>query len=270
MTNTTIETTLASDILPMVELATGSNPLQVRWEIASHPYIKNIIVFNQDLSIVYPDQSDFSFFPEQVLMANTTRLTSMLAHSNPSNWAYADASKQDLLYCNQTTTPFCVQLDTLVFSQYVGSSTEQVDSLVFTQDNNAFYPALAATCFAVLCCVALLIFTKHKHSSVQPRQNSDTKFSKWTINFQDGKATQEGVCVSLSAKDLAVIQFFLQHPETLITKQELYQAIYTREYVDTSRALDQLIFALRKKLRFTCDDASPIKTIHGRGYYFSS
>ena len=70
--------------------------------------------------------------------------------------------------------------------------------------------------------------------------------------------------VALSDKELKLLTFFHAHPEEVLSRDALLNAVWGVSYFGSTRTLDQHIAQLRKKL----GEPSPIETVHGVGYRY--
>ena len=70
--------------------------------------------------------------------------------------------------------------------------------------------------------------------------------------------------VALSDKELKLLVFFHEHPEEVLSRDALLNAVWGVSYFGSTRTLDQHIAQLRKKL----GDPTPIETVHGVGYRY--
>lgn len=71
--------------------------------------------------------------------------------------------------------------------------------------------------------------------------------------------------IELSPKEFALLEFFLRHPGTVLTRSQLIEAVWDFAYDGTSNVVDQYVNYLRRKI-----DApfgrSDIQTVRGMGY----
>lgn len=78
---------------------------------------------------------------------------------------------------------------------------------------------------------------------------------------------KDGQLLSLTARELALFRFFLEHPGQVFTKEQLYQQVWNENVVD-----DNTIMVYMKRLREKIGDngKNPVylKTIRGIGYIF--
>jgi DNA-binding response OmpR family regulator len=74
----------------------------------------------------------------------------------------------------------------------------------------------------------------------------------------------------LSAKELQLLQLFYNHPNEVMSRDHLLNAVWGIEYFGTTRTLDQHISQLRKKIEPDPRHPSIITTVHGVGYRYET
>jgi DNA-binding response OmpR family regulator len=70
--------------------------------------------------------------------------------------------------------------------------------------------------------------------------------------------------IELTAKDYAILEYFMRHPGTVVTRSMLKESIWNYEYEGASNIIDVYIRRLRRKLDDR--DESLIMTVRGAGY----
>jgi two-component system phosphate regulon response regulator PhoB len=86
------------------------------------------------------------------------------------------------------------------------------------------------------------------------------------IDLQREAACLGGVPLRLTGAEFRLLVFFLSHPGSIFTRQEILDHIYGDHLSCTVRAIDLQIFRLRKKLG---PIAVHLETARGRGYRFN-
>lgn len=81
---------------------------------------------------------------------------------------------------------------------------------------------------------------------------------RYCARSPNGKETQ------LSDKELKLLRFLHAHPDEVMSRDALLNAVWGVSYFGSTRTLDQHIAQLRKKL----GAPSPIETVHGVGYRY--
>jgi predicted ATPase/DNA-binding winged helix-turn-helix (wHTH) protein len=94
----------------------------------------------------------------------------------------------------------------------------------------------------------------------------DYQFDDFTLDIRRGCLLKAGVEVKLRPKVFEALQFFVEHPGRLISKQELMQTVWPDSFV-TEDSLVQCVLELRRAL----DDGQQklLKTVPRRGYVFT-
>jgi two-component system OmpR family response regulator len=71
--------------------------------------------------------------------------------------------------------------------------------------------------------------------------------------------------LQLSPKEFSLLEFFLRHPGTVLTRSQIIEAVWDFAYDGTSNVVDQYVNYLRRKvdIPFACRD---IETVRGMGY----
>ncbi len=74
----------------------------------------------------------------------------------------------------------------------------------------------------------------------------------------------------LSARELKLLQYFYMHPDEVLSRDQLLNAVWGVHYLGTTRTLDQHIAQLRKKIERNADEPAVILTVHGVGYRYAA
>lgn len=72
--------------------------------------------------------------------------------------------------------------------------------------------------------------------------------------------------VPLTAREVKLFQLFASHADEVLSRDRILNEVWGYEYYGTTRALDQTIVQLRKKLGDVGADAKQIATVHTVGY----
>jgi DNA-binding response OmpR family regulator len=74
----------------------------------------------------------------------------------------------------------------------------------------------------------------------------------------------------LSAREIQLLHFFYAHPNEVLSRDQLLNAVWGMNYLGTTRTLDQHIAQLRKKIEPRPDRPQFIITAHGVGYRYEN
>jgi two-component system OmpR family response regulator len=96
-------------------------------------------------------------------------------------------------------------------------------------------------------------------------------FAQWSIDINKRELTDTaGVIVVLSSAEFDLLRVFIDHPQRVLSRDQLLDLSKGRDGGVYDRAIDTLISRLRKKLEVDAKHPKLIKTIWGGGYQFTS
>ena len=93
-------------------------------------------------------------------------------------------------------------------------------------------------------------------------------FDNISVDLKKMEVLRDGEAVFLTAQEFKALQFFVQNPDRVISRDELLNEVWGYQNYPSTRTVDNHILKLRQKLER--DPASPIhfRTVHGMGYKF--
>jgi DNA-binding response OmpR family regulator len=94
------------------------------------------------------------------------------------------------------------------------------------------------------------------------------KSGTFTINLKSYKATKKNKELELSAREFKLLKFFIENPDRVFTKQQIYNNVWEDGYFDEN-TLMVYISHLRDKIEDNPNKPAFIKTVWGIGYKFS-
>ncbi len=100
--------------------------------------------------------------------------------------------------------------------------------------------------------------------------NRHFKFSGWKLH--EGKRelrSPDKIVIHLSSGEFALLVAFLEHPQKILTRDDLINATRGVEAIAFDRSVDIQVSRLRKKLEGDSDKPKLIKTVRGQGYIFA-
>ncbi|BAZ43269.1 two component transcriptional regulator, winged helix family protein [Chondrocystis sp. NIES-4102] len=98
--------------------------------------------------------------------------------------------------------------------------------------------------------------------------NSDRlKVADLELDLENQLAYRQGKGINLSEKEIKLLKYFMQHPDRLLTHEEIYDYLWQGEEQPSSNVLAALVRLLRRKIEVD-SQTSLIHTVYGRGYRF--
>jgi two-component system copper resistance phosphate regulon response regulator CusR len=86
------------------------------------------------------------------------------------------------------------------------------------------------------------------------------------LNTATQRVERAGVALELTAKEHALLMFFLRHPGEILSRTRIYEQVWDDRYDGLSNTLEVHVMELRRKLE--AHGPRLIHTVRGRGYVF--
>src|SRR5262249_31740138 len=86
------------------------------------------------------------------------------------------------------------------------------------------------------------------------------------LDLATQRAERGGRRLDLTAKEQALLAFFLRHPNEVLSRTRIYEQVWDERYDGLSNTLEVHVMELRRKLE--AHGARLIHTLRGRGYLF--
>jgi len=76
--------------------------------------------------------------------------------------------------------------------------------------------------------------------------------------------------INLTAREYSLLDYFMRHPNEVLTKTELLEHVWDYNYSGLSNIVETYVKYLRKKLQSNSDEKELIHTMRGAGYILKS
>jgi two-component system OmpR family response regulator len=97
------------------------------------------------------------------------------------------------------------------------------------------------------------------------------RFAGWTLDVATRNlAAPDRVVVPLSGTEFRLLRIFLDHPNRVLTRDQLIDLMLSRDAAPFDRAIDVQVSRLRHRLREDAKEPAIIKTVRGQGYVFAA
>lgn len=97
------------------------------------------------------------------------------------------------------------------------------------------------------------------------------KFVDWTLDANQRQLTHaNGLLVPLSTAEFRLLEVFIQHPQRVLSRDQLLTLTKGREADPFDRSIDNQVSRLRKKIEDDAQNPTLIKTVWGGGYMFAA
>lgn len=117
---------------------------------------------------------------------------------------------------------------------------------------------------------ALLRRSRHdaKPGGGQAKGPDRFSFGRARIDTLEYKVRIGDRSLPLSAREVKLLHYFYAHPNEVLSRDRLLNAVWGIDYHGTTRTLDQHIAQLRKKVEADPGNPRVITTVHGVGYRY--
>jgi len=106
----------------------------------------------------------------------------------------------------------------------------------------------------------------HEYLSQKEKFDKTITYVNLTIDQEKCCAFKDGKPIELGAKEYKLLLYFIQHPERVFTKRQLYQAVWDEEYYFDDNTVMVHISRIRNRIEDDPQKPKYLKTIRGIGY----
>lgn len=106
--------------------------------------------------------------------------------------------------------------------------------------------------------------------NLKPDEVTAFRFAGWTLDIATRDLmSPEGVVVALSGTEFRLLRVLLDHPNRVLTRDQLVDYMMSRDASPFDRAIDVQVSRLRQRLGDDARDPQLIKTVRSQGYVFA-
>ena len=107
--------------------------------------------------------------------------------------------------------------------------------------------------------------------NLKPDHTGVFRFADWTLDTVTRNLTSpDGVVIALSGTEFRLLRIFLDHPNSVLTRDQLIDLMLSRGAGPYDRAIDVQVSRLRQRLGEGAREPTIIKTVRGRGYVLAA
>lgn len=97
------------------------------------------------------------------------------------------------------------------------------------------------------------------------------QFANWQLDRETHSLIDaENVAIPLSQREYDLLIIFLEHPRRILSRDQLMDLLYDKDYDPQDRTIDVLIGRLRKKIETDPKAPTILLTVRGGGYQFDT
>jgi two-component system OmpR family response regulator len=118
---------------------------------------------------------------------------------------------------------------------------------------------------------SILRRTRALPSNLKPDNARMLHFAGWTLDVSTRNlVSPAGVTIALSGTDYKLLRIFLDHPNRVLTRDQLIDMTQSRDAGPFDRSIDLQVSRLRRRLNDNPKEPSIIKTARGEGYVLAA
>jgi two-component system alkaline phosphatase synthesis response regulator PhoP len=95
------------------------------------------------------------------------------------------------------------------------------------------------------------------------------RFGEVQVDFKKAEVRRRGKQVEMSARELRLLQYFIEHRGEVIPRERLLDEVWGYDETPMTRTVDMHVAKLRKKLEGRASHPEFLLTVHGMGYKFT-
>ena len=94
------------------------------------------------------------------------------------------------------------------------------------------------------------------------------RFATFELDVQSGELRKSGLKLKLTGLPFQVLAILLEHPGTVVTREELQKRLWPDTFVDVDHSLNTSINKIREVLGDSAESPRFVETLPRRGYRF--
>ena len=108
-----------------------------------------------------------------------------------------------------------------------------------------------------------------RRSTLETPFGDRLKVADLELDLDNQVAYRNDKAIDLSEKEIKLLTYFMQHPDRLLTHEEIYHYLWQAEEQPSSNVLAALVRLLRRKIEIN-HETQLIHTVYGKGYRFGN
>jgi DNA-binding response OmpR family regulator len=112
------------------------------------------------------------------------------------------------------------------------------------------------------------IHVQLRRQSRRERKSETYRFGEIELDFTGHRAFRKAKPLDLSAREFAILKYFIEHPGETISRDQLLDEVWGYENFPITRTVDNHIARLRQKIEENPSEPHFIITVHRIGYKF--
>lgn len=106
-----------------------------------------------------------------------------------------------------------------------------------------------------------------RRSTLETPNSDRLKVADLELDPDNQVVYRQGKAIDLSEKEIQLLTYFMEHPDRLLTHEEIYRYLWQADEQPSSNVLAALVRLLRRKIEIK-NETQLIHTVYGKGYRF--
>jgi hypothetical protein len=238
----------------------------IRFKIATSRIVKAVVLWDKEGNILFPIKGGLPYVSDDLILRDISRFDLLLAVANPVKWEQRDTKAFIFHYCRKNVSSSCLIIDGIELSEQLDVKPEEFSNAVLGNSTlsikNYLIPSFI---LLILICLFYIFYQKR----IPIKEVVDTGYftlGDLTVKPKQQIGIRDSLTISLTSRDIKLLTYMASHSSEVMSKDQLYSAGWGRDFLPNSRALEQHIMVLRRKLDPDKTRQVLIETIHGQGY----
>ncbi|PHR84491.1 MAG: hypothetical protein COA59_05925 [Colwellia sp.] len=247
-------------------IATGDTNA-IRFKLAGSAIVKAAVLWDKEGNILFPIKGELSHVNDDLILRDILRFDLLLATANPVKWEQRDASALIFHYCRKDIASSCLIIDVIELSAQLGvKHKELLNAVLVIPTFSSKYSILFVFLLFIIFCSLFIFYQRRSHTKPAVVDAEFFTLGDLIVKPKQQIGIRDSLTISLTSRDIKLLTFMALHPSEVLSKDQLYSAGWGREFLPNSRALEQHIMVLRRKLDPEKKRQVLIETVHGQGY----
>ena len=246
--------------------AVQENISAIRFKIASSRVVKAVVLWDEEGNILFPIKGELPYVSDDLILRDISRFDLLLTATDPVKWEQRDTKAFIFHYCRKNVVSSCLIIDGIELSEQLGVKPKELSDAVLEHStfSNKNYLIVSVILFIL---IGLFYIFYQKRIRIKPVVDTEIfTLGDLTVKPKQQIGIRDSLIISFTNRDIKLLTYMASHSSEVISKDQLYSAGWGRDFMPNSRALEQHIMVLRRKLDPDKKRQVLIETIHGQGY----
>jgi two-component system response regulator MprA len=109
------------------------------------------------------------------------------------------------------------------------------------------------------------VLLRRRGQSVEAESDSRLRYADLELDLATREAWRAGEALDLTAREFDLLAHFLRHPRQVLTRDQVFRAVWSSDFLGTSNIIDANVYCLRTKLE-AGGRSRLLQTVRGVGY----